>query len=59
MVPLIKIDPDAPDLELPCRLMQLIPRKWYNFMPEETEKSLNQVVGTEVSGVRISNARKI
>ncbi len=38
MVPLIKIDPDAPDLELPCRLMQLIPRKWYNFVPEETEE---------------------
>ena len=38
MVPLIKIDPDAPDLELPCRLMQLIPRKWYNFVPEETEQ---------------------
>ncbi|KAG2424904.1 hypothetical protein HXX76_014062 [Chlamydomonas incerta] len=26
-VPLIKVDPDAPDLELPVRLVQLIPRR--------------------------------
>ena len=31
MVPLPKIDPDAPDLELPCKIVQLIPRRWYNF----------------------------
>lgn len=34
-VPLIKIDPDAADLELPCRLVQLIPRKFYNMNVEE------------------------
>jgi deoxyuridine 5'-triphosphate nucleotidohydrolase len=34
MVPLLKIDPDAPDLELPCRMVQLIPRRWYGFIPE-------------------------
>lgn len=37
MVPLIKVDPNAPDLELPCRLVQLIPRKWYGFLPEQVE----------------------
>jgi dUTP pyrophosphatase len=26
LVPLIKLDPQAPDLELPCRIAQLIPR---------------------------------
>lgn len=31
MVPLIKVDKNANDLELPLRLMQLIPRKVYNF----------------------------
>lgn len=36
-VPLIKIDPDAPDLELPQRLVQLIPRRVHNL--EVTELS--------------------
>lgn len=31
IVPLIKIDKNAKDLELPCRLVQLIPRKIQNF----------------------------
>jgi deoxyuridine 5'-triphosphate nucleotidohydrolase len=33
MVPLIKTDPNAPDLELPSKLVQLIPRKWYGLTP--------------------------
>jgi deoxyuridine 5'-triphosphate nucleotidohydrolase len=33
MVPLIKIDPDAPDIELPSKLVQLIPRRWFGFRP--------------------------
>lgn len=33
MVPLIKMDPDAPDLELPSKLVQLIPRRWFGFYP--------------------------
>jgi deoxyuridine 5'-triphosphate nucleotidohydrolase len=37
MVPLIKIDPDAPDLELPAKLVQLIPRRWFGFYPVNTE----------------------
>lgn len=32
MVPLLKVDPDAPDLQLPAKVVQLIPRKWYNFV---------------------------
>ena len=35
MVPLIKIDPDAPELSLPATVIQLIPRKWYGFTPIE------------------------
>jgi dUTP pyrophosphatase len=35
MVPLIKIDKNAPDLELPCKLVQLIPRRWYHFIPKQ------------------------
>lgn len=37
MVPLIKVDPDAPDPILPCRMVQLIPRKWYGFIPEQVD----------------------
>jgi dUTPase len=33
IVPLIKIDPCAQDLELPCKMVQLIPRRWYGFNP--------------------------
>lgn len=34
MVPLIKIDPDAPDIELPAtKIVQLIPRRWFGFRP--------------------------
>ena len=33
MVPLIKMDPDAPDLQLPCKMVQLIPRKWFPLYP--------------------------
>ena len=38
MVALTKIDPNAPDLELPCRIAQLIPRQWMNCVgvPVET-----------------------
>jgi deoxyuridine 5'-triphosphate nucleotidohydrolase len=33
MVPLIKVDPDAPDIELPCKLVQLVPRRWHGMFP--------------------------
>lgn len=33
MVPLVKMDPEAPDLDLPQKLVQLIPRKWYGLVP--------------------------
>lgn len=42
MVPLIKLDPSAPDLELPCRMVQLIPRRWYGFRPENSANELTQ-----------------
>ena len=29
-VALTKNDPDAPDIELPCKVAQLIPRQWMN-----------------------------
>lgn len=31
MVPLVKIDPNAPDLELPKKLVQIVPRVAYHF----------------------------
>lgn len=34
LVPLVKIDPSAPDLELPARVMQLIPRPVVHFPVE-------------------------
>ena len=37
MVPLIKVDPDASDLELPCKMVQLIPRRWHGFYPVQSE----------------------
>lgn len=37
MVTLIKVDPDAPDLELPCKMVQLIPRRWHGFHPVNSE----------------------
>lgn len=36
-VPLIKVDKSKPDIELPIRLVQLIPRKYYNFNPIKVE----------------------
>lgn len=32
LVCLTKIDPDAPDIVLPCRIAQLIPREYYHFV---------------------------
>lgn len=37
LVPLIKLNKDMPDLQVPIRLMQLIPRKYYNFDVYETD----------------------
>jgi hypothetical protein len=36
IVPLIKIDQDKPDLELPCSIVQIIPRKIYNLKPTQS-----------------------
>jgi dUTP pyrophosphatase len=41
IVPLIKIDNNQPDLELPCRLVQIIPRQIQHLEPIEiTEEEL-------------------
>lgn len=37
IVALVKIRPDAPELTLPCKLVQLIPRKLILFEPTEVE----------------------
>lgn len=37
LVPLLKIDPCAPDLELPCRMVQIVPRRWYGLHPVEQD----------------------
>lgn len=45
MVPLIKIDDKQPDLVLPCRLIQLIPRKFIHFdMIEVDESELTKTI---------------
>jgi deoxyuridine 5'-triphosphate nucleotidohydrolase len=38
LVPLIKIDPEAPDLELPARVAQLIPRPIVHFPLHESQE---------------------
>jgi dUTP pyrophosphatase len=45
-VPLIKIDPNAPDLQLPQRLVQLIPRKAHYMYVEECASDLTLVCST-------------
>lgn len=35
IVPLVKIDPNAPDLVLPSKLVQLIPRQFFHLEPDE------------------------
>ena len=37
MVDLVKIDPNAPDLELPQKLVQIVPRKWYGLTPTRVD----------------------
>lgn len=39
LVPLIKIDPDAPDLELPARVVQMVPRPIVHLPLERAEQS--------------------
>jgi dUTP pyrophosphatase len=38
LVPLVKIDEEAPDIELPAKMVQLIPRKWYGFNPVRVDE---------------------
>lgn len=45
MVPLIKIDPDAPDLELPAKIAQLVPRRWHGLTPVKRETELKTMRG--------------
>jgi dUTP pyrophosphatase len=47
MVPLLKIDPDAPDLELPARVAQMIPRPIVHLSPiaRETLNSTQRGTG--------------
>jgi dUTP pyrophosphatase len=47
LVALRKVDPTAPDLDLPCRLAQLVPRAWHDVSvaevpsldPSETDRA--------------------
>lgn len=44
MVPLIKVNKNAPDIELPCKIVQLIPRRWYGLTPvEDTNITTNNI----------------
>eukprot|EP00976_Prorocentrum_cordatum_P027717 562436-Prorocentrum_minimum.AAC.2 len=62
MVPLIKIDPDAPDIELPSKLVQLIPRRWFGFRPK-LESSLvkdpNPTVPNYVNDIKLVDTSTI
>ena len=40
IVPLRKVDPNADDLVLPCKIAQLVLKQWYNTMFIETECSI-------------------
>ena len=42
MVPLIKIDKNAPDLELPKQIVQLIPRQWHAMYPVEIDNEFEK-----------------
>jgi dUTPase len=37
IVPLIKINKDAPDLQMPCRLVQIIPRQIVHLIPKQVQ----------------------
>ena len=47
MVPLIKIDEEAPDLTLPSKLVQLIPRRWYNLECVEHSQNFEETMRNE------------
>jgi dUTP pyrophosphatase len=49
-VPLIKLDDEADDLKLPCRVVQLIPRRWYSMVPTEIEHVPNTSRGSNGFG---------
>lgn len=50
LVPLIKMDPDATELVLPCRMVQIIPRKWYGFTPVEDDEHVSSNRGSNGFG---------
>lgn len=50
LVPLVKVDESAPDIELPCRLVQLIPQPIIDFDFRETEDDLDSSRGEKGFG---------
>jgi dUTP pyrophosphatase len=50
LVPLVKVDVNAPDIELPCRLVQLIPQPIIDFDFRETEDDLDSSRGEKGFG---------
>lgn len=50
LVPLVKVDEDAPDLELPCRLVQLIPQPIIDFDFQYTDDDLDSSRGEKGFG---------
>lgn len=38
VVPLRKVDGESPDIELPCKLAQLVPRRWHSVQMIETDE---------------------
>jgi len=50
LVPLVKVDENAPDLEMPCRLVQLIPQPIIDFEFQETDDDIDSARGTKGFG---------
>ena len=43
LVALTKVNPDSPDIELPCRIAQLVPREYVHFIPTVvSEESISE-----------------
>lgn len=50
LVALVKVDPAAPELQLPCRLVQLLPRQFIHLQPREVSILDDTTRGTGAFG---------
>jgi deoxyuridine 5'-triphosphate nucleotidohydrolase len=50
LVPLVKVDDNAPHLDMPCRLVQLVPQPIIDFEFMETDDKIDSIRGTKGFG---------